>query len=404
VRLLALVLLIGSGLALRSLQRLLRVDAGFSPEHVLTFDISLPDSYNSNPDPAQLGAPPRVAAFFRDTLDRVEHLPGVRSSGIVSSLPLNGENWTKFFVPLDRPVPLAMEQIEHAQYRAVDGHFFNALGIRLVKGRFLDEHDQANTNPSVVVNETLARKYWPGADPIGKLILLNPPEKLTPPELKPPGAHIPKFTVVGVVSDVHYGGLDQKPEPLVYGSVLQEDFPDNPAFIVRTDGDPTALIRSIRSAIAGFDKDLPLANVLTMDEIMSRSVAQPRLEAILLGLFGGLAMLLAAVGIFGVMSYTVSQRTNEIGVRMALGADRGNVLTTVCRQGLRLAGIGLILGLALALAVTRVMTSVLFGVSPIDPLTFASMVVLLALVALFACYIPARRATKVDPMVALRYE
>ncbi|HEY6272167.1 MAG TPA: ABC transporter permease [Terriglobales bacterium] len=401
---LAFVLLMGSGLAIRSLQKLLKVDAGFSARRVLTFNFSLPDAYDPKPDPARIGAPPAVGALFHDVLDRIEHLPGVKAAGITSSLPFNGENWTKFFVALDRPIPSSIDKLDHTQYRAVYGRYFDSLGIRLVKGRFLDEHDQTNTTPSVVVNETLADKYWPQENPIGKIILLSEPENLMPPELIPPGAHVPQFTVVGVVSDVHYSGLDQKPEPVVYASVLQNDFSMTPSFTVRTDGDPIHLVSSIRSVIAQCDKNLPLADVLTMDEIRSTSVAQPRLEAVLLGLFGGLAMLLAAVGIYGVMSYSVSQRTSEIGVRIALGADRGDVLAMVCKQGLRLAGIGLASGVLLALAVTRVMSKVLFGISPTDPGTFAAIIALLALVALFACYVPARRATKVDPMVALRHE
>jgi putative ABC transport system permease protein len=215
---------------------------------------------------------------------------------------------------------------------------------------------------------------------------------------------VPQFTIVGVVSDARYGGLDKAPKPAVYASVLQHDYSNNPSFTVRVDGDPKTLVPAIRNVLAQLDKSLPMARIFTMEELMSTSVAQPRLEAILLGLFGGLAMVLAAIGIYGVMSYSVTQRTSEIGIRMALGADRFSVLRMVMGQGLRLAAIGLAIGLALALAVTRVMSKVLFGVSPTDPLTFATIVVLLTLVALLACYIPARRATKVDPMVALRYE
>jgi len=401
---LALVVLIGSGLAIRSLQRLLHVDAGFRPEHVLMFDINLPDSYDPQPDPLRIGAAPRVAAFYRDVLERIEQLPGVKAAGAASSLPLQGENWAKFFTALDRPLPTSIDQTDHAQYCSVSGHYFAALGIRLVKGRLLDEHDQSNTVPSVLVNEALARKYWPNEDPLGKTILLSPPANLIPPELIPPGLQLPKFNVVGLVRDAHYGGLGHEPAPLVYASILQHDASTSPDFVVRTDGDPQALVESIRSVIAQFDKDLPLANVHTMTEIMSTSVAQPRLEAVLLGIFGGLAMLLAAVGIYGVMSYSVSQRTGEIGIRMALGADRGDVLALVSKQGLRLAAIGLASGLLLALGLTRLMSSVLFGISPTDPVTFASIVAVLAAVALLACYIPAHRATKVDPMVALRCE
>jgi len=400
----ALVLLIASGLALRCLHAYFKVDAGFSSEHVLTFDVSLPNSYDPQPDPARVNAAPRVAAFYRDMLEGIERLPGIKAAGATSSLPLQGESWTKYFTPLDRPLPTSLEKVEHAQYRSVDGRYFAALGIRLIKGRLLDEHDQPNSLPVVLVNETLARKYWPDADPIGKSLLLEPPRNLIPPALIPPGARVVTYTVAGVVRDAHYGTLDQKPEPLVYASILQSDATTSPFFVVRADGDPTALVGSIRNVLAGIDKNLPIADVLTMDEIVSTSIAQPRLEAILLGIFGALALLLAAVGIYGVMSYSVSQRTGEIGVRMALGADRSDVLALVCKQGLRLAAIGLALGLVLALLATRLMSTILFGVSPTDPLTYAAIAILLALVALLACYVPARRATKVDPMVALRYE
>jgi predicted permease len=401
---LALVLLIASGLALRSLQRLLKVDPGFSPEHVLTFGINFPQSYDPEPDPTRIGAPPRLASFYRDAEARLEQLPGVKVAGAASGLPLEGENWQKHFTLLDRPLPTSLDKVEHVNYRAVSGHYFGALDIRLIKGRFLDEHDQATSPYVVAVNEAFARKYWSGQDPIGKMLELNPPENLIPKELIPSGVQIQKFTVVGVVSNVHYDGLDQKPAPLVYGSIFQHDFLMHGSFVVRSDLDPTALISSVRNVISQIDSNLPLADVLTMDEIMSISVAQPRLETILLGIFGALALLLAAVGIYGVMSYSVSQRTSEIGVRMALGADRGDVLALVCKQGLLLAAEGLAIGLVLALLATRLMSKLLFGVSPTDPVTFATIIVVLALVALLACYLPARRATKVDPMVALRYE
>jgi putative ABC transport system permease protein len=354
------------------------------------------------PDQTRIGAPPKVVAFYRELLESIERIPGVKAAGATSSLPLQGESWGKFFTPLDRPLPTSIDKVEHVQYRPVAGHYFNSLGIRLLKGRLLDEHDRADSTLSVVVNETLARKYWPDQDPIGKPVLLTPPQNLIPANLIPPGFNVPKLTVVGVVADAHYGGLDKDPAPVVYASTEQHDYSMSPSFTVRSDGDPKALVSSIRSALAQIDKSLPMANVVTMEEIMSTSVAQPRLEAVLLGLFGGLAMLLAAVGIYGVMSYSVSQRISEIGIRMALGANHGDILKMICTQGLRLTVVGLASGLALALAVTRLMSNVLFGVSPTDPLTFFTIVVLLALVALLACYVPARRATRVDPLVALR--
>jgi putative ABC transport system permease protein len=405
---LALVLLIGSGLALKSFSRLLHVDRGFNADHVLTFAVSLPDAYDPDPDPRSIGAPPRVVAFFQELLPRIQQLPGVQAAGAVSSLPLRGEIWGKMFVPLDRPLPTSMEQIADIQYRAIAGDYFKAMGIPLLRGRLLNENDQANTAYSIVVNDALARRFWPGQDPIGKTALLTAPENLLPRDQIPPGFQVQQFFVVGVVADARYGRLDKPALPTVYGSVLQHNYSMSPFFTVRADGDPMALVSSIHSLVAQFDKSLPMSRIATMDEIVAQSAAQPRLEAILLGLFGLLALILAAIGIYGVMSYTVTQRTSEIGIRMALGASRADVLTMVISQGLRLAAIGLSIGLgiglALAFAARRLTAKLLFGVSSTDPLTFAVIVALLALVALLACFIPARRATKVDPMVALRYE
>jgi putative ABC transport system permease protein len=405
---LAVVLLIASGLAIKSFARLMRVDAGFEPDHVLSFMVSLPQAYDPEPDPVRIGAPPRIVALFQELLPRIEQLPGVKAAGAVSNLPFKGENWGKFFVPLDRPMPPSVDQISTIQYRAVAGHYFSALGIRLLKGRLLDEHDQPNSAYSVVVNETLAHRFWPGLDAIGQSVLLTPPESLIPAAEIPPGFHFQHFTVVGVIADVRYGSLDKPPEPAVYASILQHDYSLHPSITVRTNGNPKDLVNSIRAELARIDKTLPMANIATMEEVRSQSVAQPRLEAILLGMFGALALVLAAVGIYGVMSYTVTQRTSEIGIRMALGASRSAVLQMVIAQGVRLAAIGLAIGLAggmvLATLAKSMLAKVLFGVSTTDPLTFVVVAGLLALVALLACYVPARRATRVDPMVALRYE
>jgi putative ABC transport system permease protein len=256
----------------------------------------------------------------------------------------------------------------------------------------------------VMINEAMARRYWPGADPIGKTVLLSPPENLLPPGLAPPGYHAQRFTIMGVTADVHYAGVDRDPIPLAYASILQHDFALSPFITVRSEGDPKALISSIRDLLRQLDKNVPMAKVMTMDEIMSSSVAQPRLQAGLLGLFGGLALALAAIGIYGVMAYSVSRRTNEIGIRMALGASRFAVLRMVLGRGLWLTSIGLGIGIALAVGLTRLMSNMLFGVSPTDPGTFIAILLLLGAIAALACYLPARRATRVDPIVALRYE
>jgi predicted permease len=405
---LALVLLVCSALALKSFSRLLHVDRGFNADHVLSFVVPLPDSYDPDQDPTRIGAPPRVVAFFQEFLTRIEQLPHVQAAGAVSGLPLQGETWGKYFVPLDRPLPTATDQIADVQFRAVAGHYFKAMGIPLIKGRLLDEHDQANSPYAVLINQTLARRFWPGQDPIGKTVLLTPPENLIPKDQIPPGFHVQHFSVVGVVADAHYGNLSSAPLPTVYASVQQHDYSLGPFITVRADGDPKALVDSIRSQLAQFDKSLPMASIATMDEVVSQSAAQPRLGTILLGSFGLLALVLAAIGIYGVMSYAVTQRSSEIGIRMALGASRSAVLGMVIFQGLRLAavglGIGLALGLTLAFALKRVLANLLFGVSATDPAIFLAIIGLLALVALLACFVPARRATKVDPMVALRYE
>jgi len=401
---LATVLLAGSGLAIRSFARLLSVDPGFSADHVLTFSVNLPASYDPQPDPLRIGAPPRVTEFFEQLLSRIEQLPGVKDAGTVSSLPLQGESWGKFFFPLDRPLPVSMDKGEHVQYRAVLGHYFEGLRIRLLRGRLLNEHDIPNAPYAVVINEALARRDWPGQSPLGKVVLLSPPVSLLPPGLAPPGYKPQQFTVVGVVSDVHYGRMQENALPTVYASLLQHDFSLSPSITIRAAGDPTLLVSSIRGILAQIDKNVPMARVMTMNEIMSSSVAQPRLEAILLGFFGSLALLLAGIGIYGVIAYSVSQRTSEIGIRMALGASRFSVLRMVLSQGLRLASMGLGIGLVLALALTRLMSGILFGISPTDPATFVAILVILAIIALLACFLPARRATRVDPMVALRYE
>jgi hypothetical protein len=251
--------------------------------------VQLPESYDPAPDPLRIGAPVRVAAFYRDVLARAEQIPGVRAAGVVSSLPLQGENWTKFFVALDQPLPVSLEKVATAQYRSVDGHFFSAMGVRLLKGRLLNEHDLADSTLSVVVNETLVRQYWSGQNPIGKLVLLEPPKNLIPLDQVPPEyrdrLRDHPYTVVGVVSDARYGGLDQNAQPTVYASILQSDYSRGSFFTVRADGDPKALIPSLRSVVAQADKNLSLGDVDTMEEIMSTSTAQPRLQTFLLGLF-----------------------------------------------------------------------------------------------------------------------
>jgi putative ABC transport system permease protein len=323
---------------------------------------------------------------------------------MVSDLPLQGERWSKQISFTDRPAPASLDDVPSVQYRAIDGHYFESLRIALLNGRLFTEQDTQNSQPVAIVNQVLARRFWTNQNPIGKVITLYAPESLIQAGQLPAGYHIPRITVVGVVADVHYGGLAQQVAPVVYAPFVQNDWRNSMSLTVRVNSSPDKIVSAVRNAVFEIDKNQPIANVLTMDEMVSASVAQPRLQGLLLGLFGGLAMVLVAVGIYGLISYSVAQRTNEIGIRMALGADRFAVLRMVLSQALILAGIGLIVGLICAAIFTRVLQSMLFGVKPTDPVIFTVILAFLLAVVFLASYVPARRATKVEPVEALRYQ
>jgi putative ABC transport system permease protein len=397
----ALVLLVAAGLMLRSFERLMHVDSGFDPHHVLTFELNLPSSYGTQ---NAYTAPPRVSELFDTLLSRIQTLPGVQSAGATSSLPLQGENWGKYVNFNDRPEPPSLDKVPVIQYRAVDGDFFRAMGIRILSGRTFTASDNHDAPAVAVVNRTFARRFWPNQDAIGKQISADPPSNLVPANLIPPDYKVVWFTVVGVVDDARYGGLSHEAQSTIYAPITQGDWSTSMSIAVRTSVDPLSLFAPIRRELAQLDNALPMAGVSTMDDIVSTSVAQPKLESVLLGLFAALALLLATVGIYGVLSYSVTQRTHEIGVRMAVGADKERVLRMVVRDGLRLAVIGLAIGLGLALLATRMLSGLLFGVSPSDPATYVAISVILVGIAILASYIPARRATNVDPMIALRTE
>jgi putative ABC transport system permease protein len=400
----ALVVLISAGLMLKSFQRLLHVEAGFDPAHVLTFRLDMPRSYSAGHDAAQDGAPPRLAAFFQQLLQRLESLPGAKSAGAISDLPLQGERWSKQFTLTDRPAPASLDDIPSAQYRPVSGHYFESLKIALLNGRLFTEQDSQSSPPVAIVNQVMARRFWPNQNPIGKVMTLSPPENLIPPGQLPPGYHIPRITVVGVVADVHYGSLAAQPAPIIYAPFVQNDWTNSMAVTLRVDGDPAKMVSAVRNAVLELDKSQPIASVLTMSEIVATSVANPRLQGLLVGIFGGLAVLLAAVGIYGLISYSVAQRRGEIGLRMALGAGRSTVLWLILTHVLSLLASGLLIGLVAAVIFTRLLQSVLFQVKPADPLVFSAIVVLLVAVVFLAGFIPARRATRVEPNVALRYQ
>jgi len=379
---LALVLLVGAGLMIRSLQRLQAVDPGFDSERLLTMRFSLPP---------QKYARENIGAFNQQLRERLQTLPGAQAVAMSSDLPLSGDTSAGPIELEGQTAAPTGAEIRMFRHR-VTPQFFTTLGISLLKGRDFTADDHAQAPNVAIISEALARRYWPNEDPLGK-------------RLREEGADNPWVSVVGVVADVKYRGLPNNPtaDPDVYFPLLQR--PTNTlSLAVRTANDPISLTAAIRSEIQKFDPNLPLYNVTTMAQQVANQTTQSRFSAWLLGIFGALALALSAVGIYSVMAYAVEQHTREIGVRMALGAQPRDVLRLVIGQGMVLALVGVALGLVTSVALTRTMKNLLFGISATDPVTFAAIALLLIAVALLACFVPARRATKVDPMVALRVE
>lgn len=380
---LSLVLLIGAGLIVRSFVRLLSVDPGFRPEGALTMQITLSESrYDGQ----------RRAEFFRQLLERLGGLPDVRAVGAIDRLPL-GNYSASIAAGVDiegAPQHVSGKQLPIA-IAAVAGDYFRAMGIQLKRGRAFNEHDDATAaQPVVIVNETFAEQYFGSADPVGKRVS----------GFGPDGEWL---TIVGVVGDVRQKGLDREPEAEIYWPYSRAGG-GRMSVVLRTEGDPRSLVATARAAVRALDPHQPVHGVMTMEQRLAGSYAPRRSSMLLLGIFAVLALMLAAVGIYGVMSYAVAQRTHEIGIRMALGARAGDVLKLVVVHGLVLTLTGAVIGLTAALGLTKLMSSMLYEVSATDPLTFVLTATLLVVVALLACYLPARRATKVDPLVALRYE
>jgi putative ABC transport system permease protein len=378
---LALVLMIGAGLLIRSFARILSVTPGFEQRNLLTMMVPATGARYQQDE--------QVVAFYRDVLGRVRALPGVEAAGVVSNLPFGGNYDASGFHIEEKPQANPAEA-PSAQRYGVSPDYLRAMGITLLRGRQFTEQDNANTPLVALINETAAKRGWPNEDPIGKRIALG-------------GVDSPKRTIVGIVRDVNHQGLDDAPEMQTYvphaqwaGSYM--------TLVVRTTIDPASLTAAVRNEIRAVDANLPHYQIATMQQLISGSVAQRRFTLLLVGVFAAVALLMSAVGIYGVISYSVAQRTQEIGIRVALGAQTGDVLKLIIGQGMALVATGVLIGLAGAFGLTRLMSSLLFDVSATDPLTFAGISLLLAAVALLACWVPARRAAKVDPMIALRHE
>jgi putative ABC transport system permease protein len=385
---LALTLLAGAGLAIHSFWNLARVDLGVRTDHVLTFSLPVPQG--------RLSQPEQIVGFYRQLLEKLESIPGVSRAEAATATPVRGRNFGMFFTVVGKSSP-DLSSRPNAGFQMVTPGYVQTFGIRLVQGRSFTEQDTAKSVRVAMVNEDFVRRYLAGVDPLTQRLAV---EQLIP-GVNRNGPAV-EWQIVGVFHNVRTGDLrDDYPEIDV--PFWQSPWPQV-SMAVRTTGDPEAMTKSIVAAVSAIDSDLPIADVRTMDQIVSESLGSDRFKAILYGTFAGLALLLAAIGIYGVMAFAVAQRTHEIGLRIALGAGREKVLLLILKEGMVLALAGLVLGLVGACLVGRTMSGMLYGVGTIDISAFGAVAIVLLASAILACYVPACRAARVDPMVALRYE
>jgi predicted permease len=381
---LALVLVIAAGLLVRTFYQMLGSDSGFNPTRVLAFEMSLPSSkYKDGGEMVRL---------YQRALQQLQTVPGVQAAGVGETIPMRGAGESTSIRLSDRPRVRA-EQAPFAAYTMISSGYFPAVGTPVLRGRGLLETDTLDSMPVTVINAAMARKYWPGHDALGK-------------QVAPASLQYPLATIVGIVADAKHLSLREEPGPEMYVPFNQKVWPSlaNMQVAVRTKADPALMTGLIRDAIHSVDPDLPLGKLATLNTLVDDAMTRPRFSMLLMAAFGGLAVALAGIGMYGVIAYSVAQRTREIGIRMALGAQRSAVFTMVLQQGAKLAGVGIAIGLLAAIGVTRLMAAFLYGVQPTDPLTFSAVSLLLAGIVLLACYLPARRATRVDPIIALRDE
>jgi putative ABC transport system permease protein len=385
----SLVLLVSAGLLIGSIKRLTEVSPGFDPNKSLAADVSFPYTSSAFGAAAQGAAAKQATNFLAEARRKIAELPGVRAVGAINDLPVTGRGSVNGGFNVEGKPPFNPGDAPVAEFRQITPGYFESIGIPVIRGRTLNDADLSKKPENVLVNETFARSFIGDEDPIGKRV------KALDGEL---------HEIVGVVGDARQWGLDRQASAEIYFSFAQLSLGQEATLVIRTEADPAGLMGAVRTAIGEVTHDAPITKIRPMIQVVEESMASSKFNMILMTIFAGVALMMASIGLYGVISYSVSQRTHEIGIRMALGASRPSVLSLVLRNGMTLAVIGVALGVAVALGLTRLMASMLYGVSPTDPLTFIVISLILTGVALVACFVPAHRATRVDPMIALRYE